>query len=97
MIKGIAKLESSIQIAIRDYIKNLETLNDINDVHNVGGWELKGNLKGLWKFKHKSFKDYRLIGYWKTDKWILLLCIETRNAVYKNKEDIAHKARSGTL
>ncbi|GHU69705.1 hypothetical protein FACS189450_03010 [Spirochaetia bacterium] len=92
-IKNISKLEKSLQYAVRDYIKNLESLGNLDDIHAAGGEELKGNLKGLWKFKHKSFKDYRLIGYLKEEKWFLMLCVENRSGVYKNKDDLAKKIR----
>jgi mRNA-degrading endonuclease RelE of RelBE toxin-antitoxin system len=93
-IKDISKLEKTLQYAVRDYLKNLESLENLDDIHAAGGEELKGNLKGLWKFKHKSFKDLRLIGYLKEEKWFLMLCIENRREVYKNKDNLARKIRN---
>jgi mRNA interferase RelE/StbE len=92
-IKEISKLEKPVQYAIRDYIKKIESLETIVDIHAAGGEELRGNLKGLWKFKHASFRDFRLIGFWQGEKWILLLCIEKRSTVYKNKDAMAKKIR----
>ncbi|WP_010262241.1 type II toxin-antitoxin system RelE family toxin [Treponema primitia] len=92
-IKNLSKLEKPIQCAIRDYLKKIESLGTHAELYAAGGEELRGNLKGLWKFKDKSFKNFRLIGYWKEEKWILLLCIENRNEVYQNKDDLAKKIR----
>ena len=62
-IKDLSKLEKPVQGAIRDYLKKIESLNTLAELYAAGGEGLKGNLKGLWKFKDTSFRNFRLIGY----------------------------------
>lgn len=57
-----------------------------------------GNLKGLWRFKSSEFKKYRIIGFLEDDKFIItVLAVESRSDSYKNKENLAKKARKGVL
>ena len=96
--KQITKLEKPIQKAIFDYIKKIISAKNVKDLYELGGTELVGNLKGLWRFKAKEFKDYRLIAYMSDDKIVItVLTVETRNESYKNKDKLAKKARNGSL
>ncbi len=94
--KQITKLEKPIQKAIFDYIKRIISAKNIKELYELGGTELVGNLKGLWRFKTKEFKDYRLIAYMADDKIVItVLAVEARNESYKNKDKLAKKARNG--
>ncbi len=96
--KQITKLEKPIQKAVFDYIKRIISAKNIKELYELGGTELVGNLKGLWRFKAKDFKNYRLIAYMDDDKIVItVLTVESRNESYKNKEELAKKARKGHL
>ena len=63
-------------------------------LYEIGGTELVGNLKGLWRFKRSEFKKYRIIGHLEDDQFIItVLAVEGRSDSCKNKEDLAKKAR----
>lgn len=92
--KQVQKLEKGIKDTIRDYVIKLQTLKTSLDLYNNGGTELVGNLKGLWRFKDKSFKDIRLIGTLENDVLVItILAVEARSGSYKNKEKMAKSAR----
>ena len=93
--RQIAKLEESAKQAIKIYLtEKVMTAKDKKGLYEVGGTELVGNLKGLWRFKSSEFKKYRIIGYLEGDKFIItVLAVEGRSDSYKNKEDLAKKAR----
>jgi len=94
--KQITKLEKQTQKAIFDYIKKIISAKSIRELYEFGGTELVGNLKGLWRFKSKEFKNYRLIAYMADDKIVItVLAVESRNETYKNKDKLAKKARNG--
>ncbi|MCF0242013.1 MAG: type II toxin-antitoxin system RelE/ParE family toxin [Treponema sp.] len=96
--KQVSKLEKTIRKAIIDYVDKMKTANNIKELYDLGGTELVGNLKGLWRFKNKAFRDYRLIAYMADNKIIItILAVEGRNESYKNKEELAKKARKGSL
>ena len=66
--------------AIRDYLEILKTAKNLTVLYNLGGTEHVGNLKGLWRFKDKSFKDFRIHGtVEKSVLVITVLAVETRN------------------
>lgn len=92
--KQVQKLERDIKNAVRDYVRKLETLSSSLDLYNNGGTELVGNLKGLWRFKDKSFKDIRLLGTVENSVLIItILAVEGRASSYKNKDKMAKTAR----
>lgn len=95
--RQIAKLEESVKEAIKRYLEEkVRPAKDKKGLYDVGGTELVGNLKGLWRFKSSEFKKYRIIGYLEDDKLIItILTVEGRADSYKNKEDLAKKARKG--
>ena len=96
--KQVLKLEKSVRKAIIDYAEKMRNSKTIKDLYEIGGTELVGNLKGLWRFKNKEFRDYRLIAYISENKIIItILAVEGRNESYKNKEGFAKKARKGTF
>ena len=96
--KQITKLEKQIQKAIFDHIKKIISAKNVKELYELGGTELVGNLKGLWRFKNKEFRDYRLIAYMADNKIVItILAVEGRNESYKNKEELAKKARKGSL
>lgn len=88
--KQVRKLENNIKNAVYDYVQKLKTLKTPTDLYNNGGTELAGNLKGLWRFKDKSFKDFRLLAVLENNiLTITVLGVEKKSDVYKNKEKIA--------
>ena len=94
----MSKLEKPIRKAIIDYAKKMKDAKNIRELYELGGTELVGNLKGLWRFKNKEFRDYRLIAYMADNKIVItILAVEGRNESYRNKEDLAKKARKGSL
>lgn len=94
--KQITKLEKPVQKAIFEYADKIQEARNIKELYELGGTELVGNLKGLWRFKNKDFKKYRLIAYMADDKIVItVLAVESRSESYKNKEDLAKKARKG--
>lgn len=90
--RQIAKLGKNVHDAIYSYLNSING-KSYTELKTLGMAELKGNLKGLLKFKHKSFIDYRLIGTRDGNTVIVVLCCEPRNSVYKNKDGLARKAR----
>lgn len=92
VIKEISKLEKSIRDSIFDYLKYLEQYSMI-DIYEHGAKDLKGNLKGLIRFKYKTFSNYRLVGKKNGETIVIFLCCEPRNKVYKNKDEMAKEAR----
>ena len=97
--RQIAKLEESTKQAIKTYLKEkVMPAKDVKGLYDIGGTELVGNLKGLWRFKSSDFKKYRIIGYLENDKFIItVLTVENRSDSYKNKEDLEKKARKGNF
>lgn len=97
--RQISKLEESIKEAIKTYLKEkVMPAKDKKALYDIGGTELVGNLKGLWRFKSSEFKKYRIIGYLEDDKFIItVLSVEGRSDSYKNKEELAKKARKGVF
>ena len=97
--RQIAKLEESAKQAIKTYLtEKVIPAKDKKGLYEIGGTELVGNLKGLWRFKSSEFKKYRIIGYLEDDKFIItVLSVEGRSDSYKNKEDLAKKARNGAF
>ncbi len=95
--KQISKLEEADKLAIKNYLLDkVSTAKDKKDLYNIGGTELVGNLKGLWRFKDSSFKKYRIIGYLEDEKlYVIVLSVEGRADSYKNKEKMARRARKG--
>ena len=91
-LKEISKLEKPVQNAIFDYLESLEQYS-IQEIYDLGAKELKGNLKGLIRFKDQSFKDHRLVGTKRGDQIVIILCCEPRRDVYKNKDKMAREAR----
>ena len=92
VIKEISKLEKTVQNAIFDYLESLEPYST-QELYDHGAKDLKGNLKGLIRFKDQSFKDHRLVGTKKGDQIVIILCCEPRRDIYKNKEKMAKNAR----
>lgn len=97
--RQISKLQESEKTAIKNYLKEKVSLaKDKKALYDIGGTELVGNLKGLWRFKDSSFKKYRIIGYLEDAKFYLtVLTVEGRATSYKNKEVLAKRARKGNL
>ena len=91
-IKDIAKLEKSVRDAIFDYFESLEKYS-MAEMYEHGAKDLKGNLKGLIRFKDKRFPDYRVVGAKRGEGIVLMLCCEPRGKVYKNKERLAKSER----
>jgi mRNA interferase RelE/StbE len=92
--KQIEKLDKPVRNAIRTYLETIQNAITLEDLHRLGGTELTGNLKGLWRFKNPTFKDYRVIGVVEdTVLVIIVLAVEKRSEIYKNKEDLAKRAR----
>ena len=91
-IKDISKLEKSVQNAIFDYFESFEKYS-MTEIYEHGAKDLKGNLKGLIRFKDKTFPDHRIVGAKRGDSIVLMLCCEPGNKVYKNKEDLAKSER----
>ena len=97
--RQIAKLEESTKQTIKKYLKEkIFQAKGKKGLYEIGGTELVGNLKGLWRFKSSDFKKYRIIGYLEDEKLIItVLAVEGRSDSYKNKEALAKKARKGTF
>lgn len=95
--RQIKKLEEDTKQAIRKYIEDkVIPADDKKALYNIGGTELVGNLKGLWRFKSPDFNKYRIIAYLEDLKLIItVLAVESRSDSYKDKEDMAKKARKG--
>ena len=91
--RQISKLENTVKQAIKTYLKEkVACANNKKELYEIGGTELVGNLKGLWRFKSPEFKKYRIIGFLDDDKLIItVLTVESRAGSYKNKEEIAKK------
>lgn len=66
--KQLGKLDSTIQKCIKNFILELETLQNPRD----RGKALVGNLNGLWRYR---VGDYRLICHINNDK-LVILCLE---------------------
>ena len=97
--RQILKLETSERENIKTYLKDkLAPAKDKKGLYEVGGTELVGNLKGLWRFKSLEFRKYRIIGYLENSKFIItVLAVEGRTDSYKKKDDLAKKARKGAF
>ena len=97
--KQISKLQETEKLAIKNYLKEkVSVAKDKKGLYDIGGTELVGNLKGLWRFKDASFRKYRIIGYLEDEKfYITVLAVEGRSDFYKNKEKLAKRARKGDL
>ena len=97
--RQILKLETSERENIKTYLKDkLAPAKDKKGLYEVGGTELVGNLKGLWRFKSPEFRKYRIIGYLEDNKFIItVLAVEGRAHSYKNKGELAKKARKGAF
>ncbi len=97
--KQISKLQETEKLAIKNYLKEkVSVAKDKKGLYDIGGTELVGNLKGLWRFKDASFRKYRIIGYLEDEKfYITVLAVEGRSDSYKNKEKLAKSARKGDL
>ncbi len=97
--RQISKLEEASKNAIKTYLKEkVMPATDKKGLYEIGGTELVGNLKGLWRFKSSEFRKYRIIGYLEDAKLIIIiLAVEGRSGSYKNKEGLARKARKGDL
>lgn len=95
--RQISKLEESVRLAIKTYLKEkVMPAKDKKGLYDVGGTEFVGNIKGLWRFKSSEFKKYRIIGYLEDLKFVItVLTVEGRSDSYKNKEELAKKARKG--
>lgn len=92
-LKDVSKIKNKdVRIAITEYLELVRNAQTIEELRLLGYEQLKGNLKNLFKLKHKSFSDYRLLGCWKGDKIMLMLLAEQRNSVYKHKDDLAKYA-----
>ena len=78
--RQIAKLEESSKQAIKNYLKEkIFPAKGKKGLYEIGGTELVGNLKGLWRFKSSDFKKYRIIGYLEDEKLIIIvLAVESR-------------------
>lgn len=66
--KQLGKLDSTIQKRIKNFILELETLQNPRD----RGKALVSNLNGLWRYR---IGDYRLICHIDNDK-LVILCLE---------------------
>lgn len=88
--KQIAKTGKEVSNAIYDYLESIDG-KTFEEMQENGVFELKGNLKGLLKFKYKKFSDYRLLGAKNGEHIVVILCCEPRNSVYKKKSGIAKK------
>jgi mRNA interferase RelE/StbE len=74
--KKLKKLDQSESKLIAEYMREIETLED----PRTRGKPLKGNLKGLWRYR---VEDYRLICEIQDDKLIILvLKIDHRKKIY---------------
>lgn len=93
--RQISKLEESSRLAVKKYLKEkVMPAKDKKGLYEIGGTELVGNLKGLWRFKSSEFRKYRIIGYLEDEKLIItVLTVEGRSDSYKNKEVLAKKVR----
>lgn len=78
--KELKKLDGSTQDLIKGWIKkNLEGTENPRQ----HGRDLKGNLKGLWRYR---IGDYRVISHINDDKLIILaLSVGHRKEIYKQK------------
>ncbi|MBB5218921.1 hypothetical protein DYE49_12185 [Treponema rectale] len=97
--RQIAKLGESVKHSIKTYLEEkIIPAKNKKELYEAGGTELVGNLKGLWRFKSSEFKNYRIIAYLEDDKLVItVLAVESRSGSYKNKEDLAKKARKGKI
>ncbi|WP_428770324.1 type II toxin-antitoxin system RelE/ParE family toxin [Treponema sp. HNW] len=93
-IKDIAKCEKAVQNAVFKYLEKLETCS-MTEIYAHGAKDLKGNLKGLIRFKDASFPDHLLVGTKRDNQIVIMLCCEPRNTVYKNKDKLAKHIRKG--
>ena len=91
-------LKETERKAIEIYLKEkVAQAKDKKGLYDIGGTELVGNLKGLWRFKNNEFRKYRIIGYLENKELIItVLAVESRSGVYKNKENLAKKIRKIT-
>ena len=96
--KQISKLDKTERKAIETYLREkVAQAKDKKGLYDIGGTELVGNLKGLWRFKNNEFRKYRIIGYLENKELIItVLAVESRSDVYKNKENLAKKIRKMT-
>ena len=91
--KQISKLKETERSAIETYLREkVAQAKDKKGLYDIGGTELVGNLKGLWRFKNNESRKYRIIGYLENKELIItVLAVESRSDVYKNKENLAKK------
>ena len=96
--KQISKLDKTERKAIETYLREkVAQAKDKKGLYDIGGTELVGNLKGLWRFKNNEFRKYRIIGYLENKELVItVLAVESRSGVYKNKEKLAKKVRKIT-
>lgn len=76
-VKQIKKLDKEVQKQIKKWKEEMQSLESPNQK----GKALKGNLKGLWRYR---INDYRLICL-NDDKKLTILCLEVghRKEIYK--------------
>lgn len=97
--RQISKLDNTVKQAIKKYLdEKVSCAKDKKALYEIGGTELVGNLKGLWRFKSSEFKKYRIIAYLEDNKLVVIvLSVESRSDSYKDKEEVAKKARKGAF
>ena len=67
--RQISKLDNTVKQAIKRYLdEKVSCAKDKKALYEIGGTELVGNLKGLWRFKSSEFKKYRIIAYLEDNK-----------------------------
>jgi mRNA-degrading endonuclease RelE of RelBE toxin-antitoxin system len=92
--KQIDQFDNQVRKAMHGYLQTLQKAETITDLSRFGGKALKGNLKGLWRFKNPAFEGYRIIGINETTLLVIVvLTIEKRDEAYKNKEKLARQVR----
>lgn len=76
-VKQIKKLDREVQKQIKKWKEEMQSLESPNQK----GKALKGNLKGLWRYR---INDYRLICL-NNDEKLTILCLEVghRKEIYK--------------
>ena len=90
-LKEISKLEKPVQNAIFDYLESLEQYS-IPEIYDHGAKDLKGNLKGLIRFKINHLRIIDLLEQ-KGRSDCHNSCCEPRRDVYKNKDKMAKNVR----
>lgn len=88
--KQISKLQETEKLAIKNYLKEkVSVAKDKKGLYDIGGTELVGNLKGLWRFKDASFRKYRIIGYLEDEKfYITVLAVKADLILIKIKKNL---------